>query len=81
MMAGMSHHRTTPIVGHGRNRSESQTPDLFSTEADPSRNQDPLPEPRFRRPALPKDLPKAIRYLADEELVPLHSGFDSLRVI
>jgi hypothetical protein len=52
----------------GRNRSEGLTPDLFSTGAGPSRNQDRLPERRSRRPALPKDLPKAIQYLADEQL-------------
>jgi hypothetical protein len=49
---------------------QNQTPDLFSSQTGPSPNQAaeaPTGRPS-RRPALPKDLPRAIRYLADREL-------------
>jgi len=60
------------ILGMGRDPIKNQTPDLFSTErldGPPSNNP---PEALRRRPsrraALPKDLPRAIRYLEDREL-------------
>jgi hypothetical protein len=51
-------------------RDPDQDPDLFSTGADPSPNKasDRVPGRPSRRPVLPKDLPKAITYLADQEL-------------
>jgi hypothetical protein len=51
-------------------RVPNQDPDLFSTGAGPSPNKssDGVPGRPSRRPALPKDLPKAISYLADAEL-------------
>jgi hypothetical protein len=51
-------------------RDPNQDPDLFSTGAGPSpkKASDGVPRRPSRRPALPKDLPKAISYLADEEL-------------
>jgi hypothetical protein len=56
----------------GRDPIKNQTPDLFSTgrlDGSPSNNQpEALPGRPFRRTALPKDLPKAIRYLEDQEL-------------
>jgi hypothetical protein len=55
----------------GRNRIEDQSPDLFSTEGvgDPSTNQAAdVKTRRPRRPALPKDLPHAIKYLDNGEL-------------
>jgi hypothetical protein len=48
------------------------TPDLFSTgrlDGSPTNNPpEALPRQPSRRTALPKDLPKAIRYLEDQEL-------------
>jgi hypothetical protein len=54
----------------GRNTNRDQTPDLFSTAAGPSPNEASTATTGrpSRRPALPKNLPKVIRYLADEEL-------------
>ena len=56
----------------GRDPVKNQTPDLFSTErlGDPSsdRPADAVTGRPPRRTALPKDLPKAIRYLSDREL-------------
>jgi hypothetical protein len=56
----------------GRNGSQDRTPDLFSTgrlDGSPSNNPPETPPGRpSRRAALPKDLPRAIRYLEDEEL-------------
>jgi hypothetical protein len=55
----------------GRDPSQDpKTPDLFSTGAGPSPNKasEGVPGRPSRRPALPKDLPKAISYLADLEL-------------
>jgi hypothetical protein len=56
----------------GRDPIRNQTPDLFSTErlGGPSsdRPEDAVTERPSRRTALPKDLPKAIRYLEDREL-------------
>jgi hypothetical protein len=56
----------------GRDPNKNQTPDLFSTgrlDGSPSNNQpEALPGRPSRRTALPKDLPKAIRYLEDREL-------------
>ena len=53
-----------------RNPKENQTPDLFSTVTGQSPNEAPkaTTERPSRRPALPEDLPKAIRYLSDGEL-------------
>jgi hypothetical protein len=55
----------------GRDPIKNQTPDLFSTgRLDSPSNNPPeaLPGRPSRRTALPKDLPKAIRYLEDQEL-------------
>ena len=56
----------------GRDPIRNQTPDLFSTErlGGPSsdRPENAVTERPSRRTALPKDLPKAIRYLEDREL-------------
>jgi hypothetical protein len=55
----------------GRDPTKNQTPDLFSTgRLDSPSNNSPeaLPGRPSRRTALPKDLPKAIRYLEDQEL-------------
>jgi len=56
----------------GRNRIEDQSPDLFSTEGvgDPSTNKttDVKRTGPRGRPALPKDLPTAIKYLDNGEL-------------
>jgi hypothetical protein len=56
----------------GRDPIRNQTPDLFSTErlGGPSsdRPADAVTGRPPRRTALPKDLPKAIRYLEDQEL-------------
>ena len=56
----------------GRDPSKNQTPDLFSTgrlDGSPSNNPpEALPGRPSRRTALPKDLPKAMRYLEDREL-------------
>jgi hypothetical protein len=55
-----------------RDTIKNQTPDLFSTgrlDAPPSNNPpEAVPGRPSRRTALPKDLPRAIRYLEDEEL-------------
>jgi hypothetical protein len=55
-----------------RDPVKNQTPDLFSTgrlDVSPSNNQpEALPRQPSRRTALPKDLPRAIRYLEDREL-------------
>ncbi|HEV3238241.1 MAG TPA: hypothetical protein VGZ25_14720 [Gemmataceae bacterium] len=60
------------ILGMGRDPTKNQTPDLFSTgrlDGSPSNNPpEALPGRSSRRAALPKDLPKAIRYLEDGEL-------------
>jgi hypothetical protein len=56
----------------GRDPIKNQTPDLFSTErfGGPSsdRPADAVTGRPPRRTVLPKDLPKAIRYLEDQEL-------------
>jgi hypothetical protein len=56
----------------GRDPTKNQTPDLFSTErlGGPSsdRPEDAVTGRPPRRTALPKDLPRAIRYLEDREL-------------
>jgi hypothetical protein len=56
----------------GRDPVKNQTPDLFSTErlGGPSsdRPADAVIGRTSRRTALPKDLPRAIRYLEDQEL-------------
>ncbi len=54
----------------GRDPNQNETLDLFSGAADPSLKgaSQAVARRSSRRPALPKDLPKAIRYLADEEL-------------
>jgi hypothetical protein len=56
----------------GRDPTKNQTPDLFSTErlGGPSsgRPADAVTGRPSRRTALPKDLPRAIRYLEDQEL-------------
>ena len=56
----------------GRDPIKNQTPDLFSTarlDGSPSNNPpEAVPGRSSRRTALPKDLPKAIRYLEDREL-------------
>jgi len=52
----------------GRDRNQDQTPDLFPTGAGSNKESEAAPGLSSRRPALPKDLPKAITYLADEEL-------------
>jgi hypothetical protein len=56
----------------GRDPTKNQTPDLFSTErfGGPSsdRPEDAVPGRSPRRTVLPKDLPRAIRYLEDREL-------------
>ena len=56
----------------GREGDKEQTPDLFSTgrlDSSPSNNPpEALPGRPSRRAALPKDLPRAIRHLADIEL-------------
>src|ERR1700731_1516185 len=56
----------------GRDPIRNQTPDLFSTErlGGPSsdRAADAVTGRPSRRTALPKDLPRAIRYLEDREL-------------
>jgi hypothetical protein len=60
------------ILGMGRDPIKNQTPDLFSTEGlgGPSsdRPADAVTGRPPRRTVLPKDLPKAIRYLEDREL-------------
>jgi hypothetical protein len=55
----------------GRDPTKNQTPDLFSTGRLDSPSNNPPEALRgrpSRRTALPKDLPKAIRYLEDQEL-------------
>jgi hypothetical protein len=56
----------------GRDPTRNQTPDLFSTgrlDGSPSNNPpEALPGRPPRRTVLPKDLPRAIRYLDDQEL-------------
>jgi hypothetical protein len=52
----------------GRDPNQDQTPDLFPTGVGPSPNQQRTSGSPSRRPALPKDLPKAVRYLSDGEL-------------
>jgi hypothetical protein len=52
----------------GRDPNQDQTPDLFSTGATPNKVSEGVPGRPSRRSALPKDLPKAVTYLADEEL-------------
>jgi hypothetical protein len=51
-------------------RDPNQDPDLFPTGAgsSPNKASDRVLGRPSRRPALPKDLPKAISYLADDEL-------------
>jgi hypothetical protein len=55
-----------------RDPSKNQSPDLFSAgrlDGSPSNNPpEALPGRPSRRTALPKDLPKAMRYLEDREL-------------
>jgi hypothetical protein len=56
----------------GRDPTKNQTPDLFSTgrlDGSPSNNPpEALAGQPSRRAGLPKDLPRAIRYLEDREL-------------
>jgi hypothetical protein len=53
----------------GRYPVDQQTPDLFSTEGLGASNQAAnVKARRTRRPALPKDLPTAIKYLNNEDL-------------
>ena len=54
----------------GRDTDRDRTPDLFSTVAGPSANEGSRAAAgrASRRPALPKDLPKAIQFLEDREL-------------
>ena len=54
----------------GRDTNRDRTPDLFSTVAGPSANEGSRAAAgrASRRPALPKDLPKAIQFLEDREL-------------
>jgi hypothetical protein len=53
----------------GRKPIQNQTPDLFSPQAGASPNEAAEASRRLsRQPALPKDLPRAIRHLADIEL-------------
>jgi hypothetical protein len=53
----------------GRKPIQNQTPDLFSPQAGASPNDAAEASTRVsRQPALPKDLPRAIRHLADIEL-------------
>jgi hypothetical protein len=54
----------------GRDTNRDRTPDLFSTVAGPSPNEASTAAAGrpSRRPALPKDLPKAIQFLEDREL-------------
>ena len=54
----------------GRDHNQNETLDLFSSAADPSLKgaSQAVARRSSRRPVFPKDLPKAIRYLADEEL-------------
>jgi DNA-binding CsgD family transcriptional regulator len=56
----------------GRDPIKNQTPDLFSTGrldgSPPNNPPEALPRQPSRRTALPKDLPRAIRYLEDQEL-------------
>ena len=60
------------VLGMGRDPTKNQTPDLFSTgrlDSSPSNNPPVALSGRpSRRTALPKDLPRAIRHLADIEL-------------
>lgn len=60
------------ILGMGRDPTKNQTPDLFSTGrlggSSSDRPADAVTGRPSRRTALPKDLPKAIRYLEDQEL-------------
>ena len=60
------------ILGMGRDPIKNQTPDLFSTGrldgSPPNNPPEALPGRPSRRTALPKDLPRAIRYLEDQEL-------------
>jgi hypothetical protein len=60
------------ILEMGRDPTKNQTPDLFSTErlGGPSadRPADAVTGRPPRRTVLPKDLPRAIRYLEDQEL-------------
>jgi hypothetical protein len=60
------------ILGMGRDPIKNQTPDLFSTGrldgSPPNNPPEALPGRPSYRMALPKDLPKAIRYLEDQEL-------------
>ena len=60
------------IVFMSRDPIKNQTPDLFSIgrlDGSPSNNPpEALPGRSSRRVALPRDLPKAIRYLEDQEL-------------
>jgi hypothetical protein len=56
----------------GRDPIKNQMPDLFSTGrldgSPPNNPPEALPGRPSRRTALPKDLPRAIRYLEDQEL-------------
>jgi hypothetical protein len=52
----------------GRDPNQDQTPDLFWTGAGSNKASEGVPEQPPRRAALPKDLPKATSYLADQEL-------------
>ena len=53
----------------GRDRTEQETPDLFSTAASPlGEPSPPAASAQERRHVLPKDLPKAVKHLTDREL-------------
>jgi hypothetical protein len=54
----------------GRDTNRDRTPDLFSTVAGPSANEASTAAAGrpSRRPAIPKNLPKAIQFLEDREL-------------
>jgi hypothetical protein len=52
----------------GRDRIEEQTPDLFPTEGVSGSEAADVKARRHRRPALPKDLPTAIKCLNNEDL-------------
>lgn len=50
-------------------KTQDQTPDLFSPHGDASPNEAAEASRRLsRQPALPKDLPRAVRHLPDREL-------------
>jgi hypothetical protein len=65
----------------GRYPVDQQTPDLFSTEGLGASNQAAeVKARRTRRPALPKDLLTAIKYLNNEDLDRLATRFTPLQL-